>query len=75
MLVEERPRWHDNEECKSCSTKSNVQCLVDVLCDEADKESEDARGIEHNDADRFGELLAFEVLHERTLLGHFYEEV
>ena len=62
MLVEERPRWYNNQKRKSCAAEADVECLIDVLCYEADEESQDARDGEEDCADLFGEPLAFEVL-------------
>ena len=62
MLVEERPRWHDDEECERGPTQSNVKRLVDVLRDKANKEGQDTRGIQHHNANQLGEFLTFEVL-------------
>ena len=65
MLIEQRP-WRDyNQERESCAAKPDVECLVDVLRDEADEEGEDARDAEEGGADVFCEALAGEVLWEK----------
>lgn len=62
MSIEERPLRHHDQKRKSRAAEPDVQCLVDVLCDEAGEEGDDAGDGEEDGADCFGETLAFEVL-------------
>lgn len=41
MFVEDRPRWHHSKECESCTAETDVECIVDVLSDEASEECKD----------------------------------
>jgi hypothetical protein len=41
VLVEERPRWHDDEEGENGAGEAHVQRQADVLCEVADKEGDD----------------------------------
>lgn len=41
VLVVERPGWNDDEECQSSTGEANVERQLDVLCHEADEESQD----------------------------------
>ena len=66
MLVEERPLWDDDQECKCGTAESDVEGLVDVLGDEAGEEGDGSHYGEQAICDVFGESLSFEVLHKAS---------
>ena len=66
MLIEERPRWHHDEECQGCAAEPDVKRLVDVLHAEAHEEGDRAEEGEESIGEVFCETLAFEVLRVRT---------
>lgn len=64
VLVEEGPRWDNNEERERCAAETDVHCLVDILRDEAGEEGYDTHDREQAIGDVLGEPLALEVLHQ-----------
>jgi hypothetical protein len=69
VLVEERPRRYDREECESGAAETDIQDLIDVLCDEADEECYGADERKESVGDVFGEALTFEVLCWKTAVS------
>ena len=69
MLVEERPRWDHNQECQRSASQTDVECLVDVLGDEADYKGQYTRDGEEDGADLLGEALTFEILQVASVMG------
>lgn len=65
MLVVERPRRDDNQECQRRAAQPDVQRLVDVLGAEADEESDRAKEGEDPVREELSEALAFKVLKGR----------
>jgi len=62
ILIPEGP-WRDrNEKSQSCAAEADIKCVVDVLCDEASEEGEDAGECEEEGAESFDAGFSLEVL-------------